>query len=881
MNIYLQNETDFTHNGLGFLTDILNAKVEDNLNGDYSLVFEYKINGKLSEYLVNENIVRCKVADGTNQLFLIKNVIKTFNSIQVTCRHIFYQLLDNFVEDVAPTNLSPQLFLQWVLDRTNYENNFVAHSDISATKSARYVRRNPVDCILGDTDNSMVNLFGGELKRDNFDIYFNSRIGSDKGVKLIIGKNVTGINITVDTNSVHTKIMPQGYDGLLLPEKYVNSILINNYVTPKIYKVEFGDIKYDPEDETAYHTEEEAYEALRNAVEDLFNSGIDKPTINVKIDWIELSKTNEYKDYVNLERVNLGDTITIDLLGTQYQSRVIKTIYNPLNDKTETFEIGTPKANLSTSTNQIIKQLEKATPSSILAEAQKNATDQLTKAMGGYVYKTENELFIMDTNDKKTAQKVWRWNLNGLGYSSSGINGPFETAITQDGQIVADFITTGKLNTAVIEGYESLILDVKDATEKVDKVYGQVETSIKDIKPYYAVSTSDTTPPTTGWTDQVPVRQPNEYLWRRDLITYQSETTEYTVPYMATGDKGDTGTGVQSITTQFYLSNSKETQTGGSWVETMPSWTNGKYLWTRNKIVYKNPTSTVYTEPVCDSSYDAVNEATQEFNTKFEMTSQQINSVVNSISEQESAINNITQTINETTNQISETGGSNLLLNTRFYQNADEWEKSENASFEVLLDNQDFISKTESKTAIKMKNGSISQQFSTIIGQQYTLSFKYKKAGINIRNSQIYLMIGSKKIDIFSTTSQVNDITEFSYTYNATTTSPVIYIETDNDDFYVSDLIVQTGTSKIWTPNPSETRGLGHKLTRDELELYDIASSGESVKMTPNSLRYYQNNNQVTEYSKNRMNTPYAEIEQGKIGNITITKVGNDITLFS
>lgn len=276
-----------------------------------------------------------------------------------------------------------------------------------------------------------------------------------------------------------------------------------------------------------------------------------------------------------------------------------------------------------------------------------------------------------------------------------------------------------------------------------------------------------------------------------------------------------------------------------------------------------------------------VDNSEKEFNTKFEMTSQQINSVVNSISEQESTINNITQTINETTNQISETGGSNLLLNTRFYQNADEWEKSDNASFEVLLDDQDFISKTESKTAIKMKNGSISQQFSTIIGQQYTLSFKYKKAGINVRNSQIYLMIGSKKIDIFSTASQVNNITEFSYTYNATTTSPVIYIETNNDDFYVSDLIVQTGTSKIWSPNPSETRGLGHKLTRDELELYDIASSGESVKMTPNSLRYYQNNNQVTEYSKNRMNTPYAEIEQGKIGNITITKVGNDITLFS
>lgn len=462
MNIYLQNETNFSHNGLGFLIDVLNAKVEDNLNGDYSLIFEYKKEGKLSEYLVNENIVRCRVADGSNQLFIIKNVIKTFNSIQVICKHIFYRLLDNFVEDVAPANLSGQPFLQWILNKTNYDNKFTAHSDISTPKSARYVRRNPVDCILGDTDNSMINLFGGELKRNNFDIYFNKKIGSNNGVKLIIGKNITGINITIDTNSVHTKIMPQGYDGLFLPEKYVNSPLINSYVSPKIYKVEFSDIKYDPEDEYAYHTQDEAYEALRNAVQGLFNNGIDKPTINVKVDWIELSKTNEYKNYVNLERVNLGDTITIDLLGVQYQSRVIKTIYNVLNDKIETFEIGKPKANLSDSTNQIIKQIEKVNPTSILEQAKKNATEQLTKAMGGYVYKTENELFIMDTNDVVTATKVWRWNLNGLGYSKNGINGPYETAITQDGQIVADFITTGKLNTSVIEGYDSLITMVKN-----------------------------------------------------------------------------------------------------------------------------------------------------------------------------------------------------------------------------------------------------------------------------------------------------------------------------------------------------------------------------------------------------------------------------------
>lgn len=483
MNIYLNNETDFIHNGLGFLTDILNMNITENLNGSYSLYFEYKIDGQLSDFIQNENIVKCKVADDTKQLFIIKNVVKTFKSIQVSCIHIFYLLMDNFIEDVSPKNLSGQSFLQWVLDRTNYPNKFRGHSDISTPKSARYVRRNPIDVILGDTDNSMVNLFGGELKRDNFDIYFNKSLGGDNGVKLTVGKNITGINITVDTNSVHTKIMPQGFDGLLLPEKYVDSPLINVYPNPKIYKVEFSDIKYDPEDEETYHTLEEAYEALRNATKELFENGIDKPLINVKVDWIELSKTNEYKNYSNLEKVGLGDTITIDLLGISYKTKVIKTVYNPLVDRIESFELGTPKANIGVSTNQILKQVEKVSPNSILESARNSVTQLLTKAMGGYVYKTQNELFIMDTNDPNTATKVWRWNLNGLGYSSNGIDGPYETAITQDGQIVADFIAAGKLKTERIEGFEELITDVKSLETLENNNYQELLTKFDNYTP--------------------------------------------------------------------------------------------------------------------------------------------------------------------------------------------------------------------------------------------------------------------------------------------------------------------------------------------------------------------------------------------------------------
>lgn len=484
MNIYLSTTTAFNNNGLGFLTDILSASVTEELNGQYQLSFTYPINGSLSEYLVEENIVKCRVADGSYQLFRINQVKKNFNTIEITAFHIFYDLLNNFLEDTYPQNLNGQLFLKHILDHTVFANSFEAQSDIAKIESARYVRKNPVEAIMGNADNSMLKLFGGEIKRDNFKIKILSRVGSDNGVKLLFGKNITGIDVSVDITNMATRIMPQGYDGLLLPEKYVDSLLINTYPTPKIKKFEFSDVKYDPEDESAYHSLQEAYEELRRLANEQYSLGVDKPSINIKVDWIELSKTTEYKNYSNLEKVNLGDTITSYLFGMNFETRVTKIVYNPLTDVIEKYEIGTPKASISTSMNNIKREVESIDTASILNEAKEDATNLITTAMGGYIYKTQSELYIMDTNDPTTAQKVWRWNINGLGYSSTGVNGPYGIAMTMDGKIVADFITTGTLNTNVIQGYDSLIIQVENNTKNFNNYYSKntVNTMLMDVE---------------------------------------------------------------------------------------------------------------------------------------------------------------------------------------------------------------------------------------------------------------------------------------------------------------------------------------------------------------------------------------------------------------
>ena len=481
MNIYLGNTTTFINNGLGFLTDIISAKVIDELNGNYELRLEYVINGHLSEYLVEENIIKCPVADGTKQLFRITNVSKTLKIITIIAKHIFYDLNNNFLADVYPQNKNGQTFGQYILDNTNFPNFFTFISDITNLKSARYVRINPTQAIMGDIENSMVKLFGGELKRDNFTIRFLSRVGEDNGVKLLIGKNITGINISVDITEMATRVIPQGYDNLLLPELYVDSPLIENYPTPKIIKLEFNDVKYDPNDENAYHTLDEAYAELRRLVNEQYSLGLDKPKININVNWVELSKTEEYKQYTNLETVRLGDTITAQILDINYTTRVIATEYDVIKERIVNFQIGTFQPSLATSMNSLRQSVEEVNPSSILQQAQNNATQLITTAMGGYIYKTQNELYIMDNPDPQLAQKVWRWNINGLGYSNTGINGTYGLAMTMDGAIVADFITTGHINTNLIEGYGSLTLQVQNNTDAIGDRTGKTSSITADI----------------------------------------------------------------------------------------------------------------------------------------------------------------------------------------------------------------------------------------------------------------------------------------------------------------------------------------------------------------------------------------------------------------
>ena len=437
ISLYDSKETVFTSNGLVVLSDAISCLVTEGLNGSFECAIEYPLDerGKW-QYLIEDNIIK---ADG--QLFRIYHRVKTLNSVLINARHIFYDLLENLLEDVRPTSLSGQGALDYLLTRTQYVHPFTSMGDVGGINTKHFVRKNPVDAIMGDE--GIIAAWGGELVRDNFLIKLLGARGLDRGVLVAYGKNIQGIEETLDTSGICTRLMPIGKDGLLLTEKYIDSPYINNYPFPKIKVVEFSDV----EDETTLRAVGVAY---------MLNAKIDIPHFNYKIDFLELSKTEEYKDYAVLERVYEGDTVTIrhSKLGIDLKAKVIKIIKNVLTDKIEKVELGSFKPNIATGINDAIQGVrqEIVQVTSAYQKAIDNATALITGSTGGnVVIRTDEagkpyEILIMDTNDVMTAVNVWRWNLGGFGYSSTGINGPYEVAITMDGHIVASFITALVIN---------------------------------------------------------------------------------------------------------------------------------------------------------------------------------------------------------------------------------------------------------------------------------------------------------------------------------------------------------------------------------------------------------------------------------------------------
>ena len=452
--LYPSTETQFDSNGIGVMADAVSCKVTEELNGEYELIMQYPIDGIHYGEIQRRCILYCDANTGNKQPFRVYHITKPHKGIvTIYAAHISYDLSGIPVKPFTAGSAAGAMaaletgaavaspFTFWT-DKTNAGNLTVA-----TPLSSRFA--------LGEGDKSIISVYGGELEYDRYTIKLHSERGMDRGVSIRYGKNLTSLEQDENNSNVYTGVYPYyvDADGNLTQLDELIVPAPGTYDYEKILTLDLSGEFDDTPTKAQLKAATESY-IERN------NIGI--PEISLVLSFAQLDQTEEYKDKALLERVYLGDTVSVEFaaLSISAKAKCCKTVYNVLLDRHDSIALGNARRSTSDTIakqQQAINAVASQPVSTAVQAAISAATALITGNKGGYVIlhsttgdKQPDEILIMDTPDIETAVNVWRWNKSGLGYSSTGYNGPYGTAITQDGQIVADFITAGGMNAARI-----------------------------------------------------------------------------------------------------------------------------------------------------------------------------------------------------------------------------------------------------------------------------------------------------------------------------------------------------------------------------------------------------------------------------------------------
>ena len=375
--VYDSKENKFISNGLAILENCYRCEVEEVMNGLYNLELEYPTDDNKSKYLVKDNIIKVLTPNG-EQPFRIYRVLENLDTTIVYAKHIFFDLVANFLMDCRHKFATCQQALEDILNSTLYKHNFTCSSNIIERSNAYYIRKNPVEAILTE-ENSIVSMYNAEILRDKFKIIANDSIGKDNHVIIEYKKNLLGLEKDDDNSEVVTRVIPTGLSSkdvsIMIDEIYVDSPLINDYINPIVKEYHFSDLKEDTEKGI---TIDEVKRQLKIKAEELFSKDhIDLPKTNYRINFLDLSSTEEYKDFKALEKVKLGDIVTVrhKEMNIDIKRKVVKYRWDCINKEYIEIELGDLKQTLSKDISNINSKVDS------MAENNKNATELANKAI--------------------------------------------------------------------------------------------------------------------------------------------------------------------------------------------------------------------------------------------------------------------------------------------------------------------------------------------------------------------------------------------------------------------------------------------------------------------------------------------------------------------
>lgn len=534
--LYKANETKFDSQGVGCLTDCITCYVHEKLNGVYELKFTYPITGVHFSDIKVGAIVDATPSDGKAvQHFRIDTITKPIGGkVTVEATHISYQL--SYVP-VKPFDAVGVLeALNGLKENSLASNPFSVWTDISNTDT-KYSQKEPASFRqrLGGVAGSILDCFGGEYEFDNYTVKLHAHRGTDRGVVIEYGKNLTDLEQEESIDKVITGIVPfwkdSNGDKVVSIETPIESEYADKYPFKRTVVKDFS----------SNFEEEPTVEQLRAYTESYIkNNCVGVPQVSLNVSFVALEDTEEYKS-LSRERINLGDTVTVRFaeLGVDAKAKVIEYKYDVLAERYDSLKIGSVRSSLASTISEITKVADSAVTKSILDTVIKYQTELIKGGFGGYLVTNyvngyPSEIICGDSPNIEQMVNCIRLNKNGLGISKSGYNGPYSTAITGTG-INADLINFGELDGNLIKAKTLQIGSFDEETENT------ITSGLSEAVTEWYVSTSPTEPIGGEWSETSPKWAENNYIWQRLRTENKKGEISYSEPSCVQGDKGSTG----------------------------------------------------------------------------------------------------------------------------------------------------------------------------------------------------------------------------------------------------------------------------------------------------------------------------------------------------
>ena len=437
IKIFNSTDTIFTTNGNIVINPrkaIVHKKDNDAFYLDCETGIEY------IDYLVDGNIIVANTPQG-NQAFRISNSEKRGNKIILKANHVFYDTKNYLVEDAFISNKNCNNAMDDLNFSTDTKSPFNTISDISTINSHHFVRQS-----LYESIQTVLQLWGGHLVRDNFNIGIMATVGNDNGVTVQYQKNLKDISCQYNWDNVVTKLLPVGKDGLMLPEKYVLSS--TQYGIPYTRTVSFSQNIDEKNYPDANSYKQALIEDLRQQASEYLLAN-DKPKAN-------------YTVKANLEKItDIGDVIHVKdyRLGLNLLTNVISFEYDCIQKKYTEIEFGTFKKSLSGFASTVVSSAKSAINEQnatlqikLNSELEKSRDDIMRVLGNSYVIYDGDKILIVDKLPKEDATNVIRINNGGIAFSRNGINGTFNSAWTINGTLNMQNINVINLTADLIKG---------------------------------------------------------------------------------------------------------------------------------------------------------------------------------------------------------------------------------------------------------------------------------------------------------------------------------------------------------------------------------------------------------------------------------------------